>query len=181
MRAPISIVLLVLTVAACADDAITTVSHHPTGVGRAIVSSQAAPSVPLRGSCEIRAAAPAVVTPPFIRETDIGTCQLGHLGRAAFYGEQIINFVTRTQVAPVMIFTAANGDELHAANVGSNTPTGPGTIRFTGRTTIVGGTGRFANATGQLSVEGTADFASTEARMTFDGWIAYDAADGARQ
>jgi hypothetical protein len=88
------------------------------------------------------------------------------------YGEQIVNFVTRTQVAPVMIFTAANGDELHATNVGSNTPTGPGTIRFTGITTIVGGTGRFANATGELSVEGTADVASTETRMTFNGWIA---------
>jgi hypothetical protein len=125
----------------------------------------------MSGRCELKAAAPPIVTPPLIHETDIGNCVLTGLGRTAFYGEQVINIVTRTQNAPVMIFTAANGDELHASNVGSNTPTGPGTIAFTGITTIAGGTGRFANATGQLEVQGTANLVTSEARMTLDGWI----------
>ncbi|MEP6729190.1 MAG: hypothetical protein ABJE10_01065 [bacterium] len=177
MRARISSVLLVVAVAACGDGRVTSVLRDPNGPDGPTLSRQGALSVPLTGVCSIRAAEPAVVTPPFISETDVGTCEFPQLGRVAFYGKQVINFVAHTQVAPVMVFTTSNGDELHAQNVGSNTSTGPTTIRFTGTTTITGGTGRFANATGRLGVEGSADLVTTKARMTFRGSIAYGAAE----
>lgn len=79
-----------------------------------------------------------------------------------------------------MAFTAANGDLLRATSVGSGTPTGPTTLRFTGTASITGGTGRFASATGEMSVEGTADNVSGDARFSWDGWITYDASGRSR-
>jgi hypothetical protein len=74
-------------------------------------------------------------------------------------------------------FTAANGDRLHASSVGTGTLTGPTTVSFTGTATIIGGTGRFANATGEMAVEGTVDNATGDARLSYDGWIVYNASD----
>ena len=73
-----------------------------------------------------------------------------------------------------MTFTAANGDLLRATNVGTSTPSRPG-VAFQGTTTFIGGTGRFANASGQARAAGTANFLTNTAEFTLDGWIAYEA------
>jgi hypothetical protein len=44
-------------------------------------------------------------------------------------------------------------------------------------TTIIGGTGRFAGATGRLDGTGTVDLANNLAVFQFDGWILYDASN----
>jgi hypothetical protein len=132
--------------------------------------------VPISGSCETRLAAPPVVTPPILTQNDVGVCELAHLGRVSVYDTQQIDLATGTETAQVT-FTAANGDELRLTNVGVNQRTGTTTIRFTGTMTVVSGTGRFANATGQLAAEGTADLVSGQGWITLDGSIAYDASN----
>jgi hypothetical protein len=48
-------------------------------------------------------------------------------------------------------------------------------VRFTATTAFVGGTGRFENATGEVRIEGRADFITNTATFAVDGWIRYDA------
>jgi hypothetical protein len=132
--------------------------------------------VPIGGSCETSLAAPPIVTPPILTQNDVGVCQLAHLGRVSVYDTQQINLATGTETAQVT-FTAANGDELRLTNVGANERMGPTTIRFTGTMTVVGGTGRFASATGQITADGTADLVSGQGWITLDGSIAYDASN----
>ena len=170
--------VLVLLTTGCTADAVTSPgSKRDNPIASA---SLVAASVPMHGRCEMSPLGPPIVSFPIITETDGGLCQLAHLGRVTFYGTQQINAVTRTQTAQVTL-AAANGDELRFTNVGSNTSTGPTTIRFSGTMTIVGGTGRFSGATGQLSAEGTADLVSGNAAMTLDGSIAFDASGRSSQ
>jgi hypothetical protein len=150
----------------------------PTGAASdayAVARLSAPAPLPLVGRCETRFDPPPFPLPPVHRQVDTGTCQLSHLGRAAVYVAQDINFATGTQVTVEFTLTAANGDVLRATNVGMSQPNGPG-VDFSGTMTVIGGTGRFANATGGARLEGTASFLTNTASFTFaDGWIAYDA------
>lgn len=70
-------------------------------------------------------------------------------------------------------WTAANGDELEVEAAGvfvQSLPDGISGVR--GTITVVGGTGRFAGATGEA--QGRRDGA---APVTFEGWMEYDASD----
>jgi hypothetical protein len=161
-------------VVGCNGDAVSGV--RPSGVRLAAVAANAGGPLarPISGSCETTTVAPPVFTPPILQQTDRGTCQLSHLGHATVLGTQQINVAAGTETAEVT-FTAANGDALYTTNVGANTKTGPTTIRFAGTMTIVGGTGRFTGATGQIRAEGTADLVTGSGQFTLDGWIAFDA------
>jgi hypothetical protein len=68
-------------------------------------------------------------------------------------------------------FTAANGDTLTASVVGQGTPTGPTTRSIVEVYTITGGTGRFADATGTLTLERTLDLTTGVSTGTFSGAI----------
>ena len=170
--------LITLTgvLAGCAGDAASTAPSDADLV-------RAAPSqpTPLTGRCETSFAPPPYPLPPVLRQVDEGTCQLSHLGRAAMYLVQDIHFATGTQVSVEFTFTAPNGDVLRATNVGTSAPSGSG-VQFQGTTTFVGGTGRFANATGEARLEGTANCLTNTATLSVvDGWIAYDASAGAEK
>ena len=68
--------------------------------------------------------------------------------------------------------TAANGDELRSTYSGKLWPTTtPPIYRIDGHAILVGGTGRFANATGEQVATGTLNFATGEATLELDGWI----------
>jgi hypothetical protein len=92
----------------------------------------------------------AVLGPP------TGTCPGGAAG--------IPNVHTET-------LTAANGDELVIRMVDVACATGPFTFRGTGHWTVLGGTGRFRDATGQGTVEGHADFQSSTFELTLTGTL----------
>src|SRR5262249_15845082 len=62
--------------------------------------------------------------------------------------------------------TAANGDTINETISGGNCQSGPTTFHFTGTYSIVGGTGRFANATGSGSVVNDADLSSSPFTFT---------------
>jgi hypothetical protein len=85
-----------------------------------------------------------------------GEGQATHLGLSTFYSDAVACFATLTQSGD-MLFTAANGDELHGSFEGSLDFYAPGYVRFWGSYSITDGTGRFEGVTGTGSYEGTAE------------------------
>ena len=170
--------LLTLAVTGCGSEAPTTAPLDVPALARA---AAAPASRPLSGRCETSFDPPPFPLPPVLRQVDTGTCQLSHLGRATVHSVQDIDLATGTQVSVEFTLTAANGDVLRATNVGTSAPGGPG-VRFQGTTTFVGGTGRFANATGEAHIQGTANFlTNTAAFVIVDGWIAYHVSSRGQQ
>lgn len=176
MRAPTApTVLLALALAGCADSGPTLPAPESVTFARGGSAGRPAAARPISGRCELTVG-PLPSAPPIIRQTDTGTCQLSHLGRTSFAGVLELNLVTGTQRGERTL-TAANGDVLRVVSVGTSTPSGPGVVSFVGTFTIVGGTGRFADATGQARGAGTANLATRTTSLTLDGWIAYDASN----
>lgn len=172
----VSAVPLLFTLVGCVDRA-PTLSAADASSSKAIsAASQASGPLPIKGHCELTFNPPPLPLPPVFRQIDTGTCWFSHLGRTALNGVQDINFAAGTQ-AGQRTFTAANGDMLYALNAGTSAPSGPGLVRFVTTITFVGGTGRFANATGQMTGEGTANLITRTTSVTNEGWIAYDASD----
>jgi hypothetical protein len=164
--------LLTRVLAGCSLEAPTADSLYAPALARVAASPT---SRPLSGRCETSFDPLPFPPPPVLRQVDTGTCQLAHLGRTTMHSVQDIDLATGTQTSVSLTFTAANGDVLRARNVGTSVPSGPG-VRFQGTTTFFGGTGRFANATGEAHIVGTANFRATTAEFTIvDGWIAYGA------
>jgi hypothetical protein len=106
-----------------------------------------------------------------------GTGQATHLGRFTNGGVAILGAPTDgcpdgAQGIPnvhIETLTAADGDELAIRMVNLACPTGPASFHGTGRWTVIGGTGRFADATGAGSAEGHADFATNTFEFTLRG------------
>ena len=168
---PVAALLFAAVSASCRSEPPTA----PIDADPSPARAAAAPPVqrPMSGHCETRFNPPPFPPPAIHRQTDVGTCQLAHLGRTALHGVQEIDFAAGTQSGE-RTFTAANGDELHARHAGTSAMVAPGRVAFSAVITIVGGTGRFEGATGELRVSGVAVLAETRATMTIDeGWIAY--------
>ena len=67
--------------------------------------------------------------------------------------------------------TAANGDSLYGLGQGVGVPDKPGFNRVTETYTILGGTGRFAGATGNFIVIRLINLATSVSSGSFDGSI----------
>jgi hypothetical protein len=129
------------------------------------------------GQCKTAFAPPPFPLPPVLRQIDNGTCRLAHLGHTDFYAELDLDFAAGTAVSNASRFTAANGDVLTATSAGTFAPAGPG-VRIDAVFTFTGGTGRFANASGQAHITGQADFTTNTTTFEFtDGWLTYTPAD----
>ena len=177
MRAlPVSAIPLLCTLVACADGARPLAVSDASAAIRTRAAVQPPDARPIKGHCELTFNPPPLPLPPVHRQIDTGTCWFSHLGRTALYGVQEINFAAGTQSGERR-FTAANGDELRAVHAGTSGPGGPGLVRFATTITFVGGTGRFANATGRMTGEGTANLITRTTSVTNEGWISYDASD----
>ena len=107
-----------------------------------------------------------------------GTCQFAHLGRTTVLEYQTIEapeangIIAFTNTAT---YTAANGDELRTSTIGAAAPT-VGGVSLSGINTAVGGTGRFANASGTAALAGTVRFTgptSAVATYRLDGHLSY--------
>ena len=172
----VTAVPLLCVIVGCVDGARTlTVSDASADVAPS-VAIEASGARPIKGHCELTFNPPPLPLPPVHRQIDTGTCWFSHLGRTALYGVQDINFAAGTQSGE-RTFTAANGDMLYAVHAGTSAPGGPGLVRFVTTITFVGGTGRFANATGRMTGEGTANLITRTTTVTNEGWISYDASD----
>jgi hypothetical protein len=173
-----SVVVVIITTGNCAGGAppLEPATATPLEIGAAAAGRAAAR--PFSGRCETTFNPPPLPPPPVHRQTDQGSCQLAHLGRAEFYSVKDIDFSTGTQTTTEASFTAPNGDVLRAVGAGTSAPGRPGHIAFSATLTLQGGTGRFAHATGWVRVEGEADLAARTASMQIvEGWIAYDGSD----
>jgi len=132
---------------------------------------------PIQGECALKTLSTVPYpAPPVFRQTAEGTCDLAHLGTSTVHFVQVVNFALGTQSSLTLVYTAANGDELHAASTGTSAPTATG-VNFSSTITFAGGTGRFANATGSAHADGSANLAAGTSGYTLDGSIAYDASD----
>ncbi|MBA2627112.1 MAG: hypothetical protein H0U85_03805 [Gemmatimonadales bacterium] len=95
-----------------------------------------------------------------------GECHLRHLGLVTAVFTERVTFTGPTTVvfnSQDMVYSAANGDELHATiDDGAATITA-GIVTLTGTEVYHGGTGRFAAATGSADITGHASL------ITFTG------------
>jgi len=168
-----SVVLVGVCLIGCGGDGMPTPPHVAVHAGSSQSSVAGAIVRPLSGSCDTAFDPPPLPPPPVLRQVDVGTCQMTHLGRVAMRAVQDINLVSGTQTSVDVTFTAPNGDILRAASAGTSVPNGPG-VAFSAVMTFAGGTGRFARATGRARLDGAASFVTNTASFTFaDGWIAY--------
>lgn len=84
-----------------------------------------------------------------------------HLGATTLSAEQTVTQLPDGSLSAIndSIYTAANGDRLFSHFVGGATPASTG-LALTGIETYVGGTGRFDDASGRSSLNGTVSFTS---------------------
>lgn len=160
-RAPL--VLIACIAAACGGNSSvpTSLDDAQLGLGKALGERV---ERPITGECTTTFNPPALPLPAVHRQTDSGTCHIAHLGKATIFGEQDINFAAGRQ-AGWRIITAANGDEVHTQHTGVSAPIAPGIVGFQARMEIVGGTGRFAGATGEIMAEGQANLFTNTAKV----------------
>jgi hypothetical protein len=163
-----SVALLGSAIVACTDPSPTS----PVASARSVVLQRSGTARPLTGSCTLTFTPSPPPPPAVVHQTDVGTCQLSHLGLTNFYGEQDIDRVAGTQ-SGWRTFTAANGDQLYVTHVGTSAPAGPGLVSFVAQMTITGGTGRFAGASGTARAIGLANLITRTTTATFDGTISY--------
>jgi hypothetical protein len=107
--------------------------------------------------------------------------QLNAAGNAAHLGAFTYDFphIVVRSVTPgipstgegISTFTAANGDELYAEIHGEALPIVPGLLHGVEEGTILGGTGRFANASGSFVIERLIDQITLTTIGSFDGDI----------
>lgn len=161
--------LIVLILAGCSGDPLTAVSSSEAAFANGL---KAEIGVPFKADCELNATFVAF-TPTGFKQTVTGVCQASHLGRSTFYGEDFVSFAP-PGYAMEAVLTAANGDELHLSIAGQATLTSTGAI-LAGSATITGGTGRFANASGQVAQSAvvTSSPAGATASYQLAGRLAY--------
>lgn len=140
MRASMSLAaLLTLAIAGCAGDAPTVPGAPPSAALRAL---SATVQRPWEGRCDVDA---SITGPTTFLIT--GSCQLAQLGRTTVVTQETMDWAAGT-FTNTSTYTAANGDQLNTTGSGVATfgPNGTGTL--TGAWTAVGGSGRFAGASG---------------------------------
>ena len=169
--------LLALTLVGCGSDVPTDTRATlvPPAVGA--LDRQASDAVPITGTCDLTVDATIPFpAPPTFEQIASGTCDLSHVGLAHVYFVQVVNFATGTQHSLELTYTAPNGDVLGAQSAGTSVVNG-GTAHFDATIEFLGGTGRFADASGQAHAAGVADLAAGRSHYALEGSIRYDASD----
>ena len=131
-----------------------------------IAASAVAAETPFKGT--VNADETVVPSPPTASLTRDGTGTATYLGRYTEHILMTIDLPTLSSTGTAT-FTSANGDTLTATVIGQATRTGPTTLSIVEVYTITGGTGRFADATGTLTLERTLDVTTGVSTGTFSG------------
>ena len=147
--------------------------------GTAQTQAQNGTELPFRGSFTSTTSAvtdcPPTCPPTTLRITGNEEGTATHLGRFTATSVDTVDMATNTATG-TFNFTAADGDQLFATTVGvENELIPPNVSHVTLSAEIVGGTGRFAGATGTFTIRliQTIDFATATSTGTgsFDGHI----------
>ena len=160
-------VLAVLTLAGCGQ------LDSPVAPQAIAFSAPASANVvtrPWEGSCS----GTGIIRSDGITLDITGTCRLSHLGLTTSVGVETLG----TTLRAVHTFTAANGDLLHTTTTGYATlrPDFSG-VDFFNIETVTGGTGRFANATGSATRNGSSNFSDGSGTWEIVGTLTYDASN----
>jgi hypothetical protein len=137
--------------------------------------SESRVAVPLKGSCVTTSTA-TPIGPGKLRILVNGECHFTHLGKTQFFADQIANIAGGTLTGS-NVFTAANGDQLFATNSGSLGPPVSGILAVGGAVTFTGGTGRFANASGEGQFSGEVNVVAQTGANSWEATIRYAASD----
>jgi len=102
---------------------------------------------------------------------------LSHLGRMTGGGSNCTEFTLGTESVPIWdgiaVVTAADGSTLTLAYEGQQGAPTNGVATYSHQDSVVAGTGRFAGATGELTISGLIDFADLTVTGSVSGWISY--------
>ncbi|MFL5494965.1 MAG: hypothetical protein ACJ8DC_11340 [Gemmatimonadales bacterium] len=106
---------------------------------------------------------------------DQGDCRLSHLGAATLSNSGSIDFSTvPAQGTGTFSLVAANGDRLDGTErIAYDVPDENGLFGFSGIRTITGGTGRFAEAHGAVSITGIGSTEANTTQQNLSGHIVY--------
>lgn len=115
------------------------------------------------------------IEPSQMLTTMAGTGEVSHLGRVTWTSTHCTQLFAGTFGEADLVITAANNDTLSGTY--SGWLTGPTT--FVETMTILGGTGRFAGATGTVEEAGAFDPVTFDLEIGGEGWISYDASESA--
>ena len=133
-----------------------------------IAVSAVAAETPFKGT--VNAVETGVTVFPIRSITREGGGTATYLGKYTGHITGQINLMTR-HLTGAATFTAANGDTLTATVDGQATPTTPGMLSVVEVYTITGGTGRFADATGTITLHSTVNQATGVSSGTLSGAI----------
>ena len=133
-----------------------------------IAASAVAAETPFKGT--VNADETVVPSPPTASLTRDGTGTATYLGRYTEHIVMTINLPTLASTGTAT-FTAANGDTLTATVIGQATRTGPTTLSIVEAYTVTGGTGRFADATGNFTLHSAVDQTTGVSSGTLSGAI----------
>jgi hypothetical protein len=113
--------------------------------------------------------------PPQLRQRISGIGHATHLGESSFVANNTV-YITPPPpfiAAGTTVFVADNGDEFYTSFNGTSTPGLNGTSIVVVHHTIIGGTGRFSDATGSFIGNTIANPALPTGTITYDGIISY--------
>ena len=111
------------------------------------------------------------VVPPIAYVDATGVGNATHLGLFTYHLQAELFLPTLTATTSATL-TAANGDMIFGEGTGQGTPTAtPGIVSIVETYTITGGTGRFAGATGNFTVERLINRATFVSSGTLSGTI----------
>ena len=151
--------------------------RHPLFIGLAaafmaslaiVTVSAVAAETPFRGT--VNAVETGRVEPPLRFLTRDGGGNATQLGKYTEHITMVINLPTLSSMGAAT-FTAANGDTLTATVAGQATRTSPTTLSIVEVYTITGGTGRFADATGEFTLQSNVDQTTGVSSGEFSGTI----------
>jgi hypothetical protein len=163
-----SLFLAVLTLAGC------TQLDSPVGPDTTIAllapGNASLVTRPWEGRCE----GAGVFRADFVTLDITGTCDLSQLGLTTMVGVETVGAALNA----VHTFTAANGDLLYTTTTGYAVlkPDLSG-VNFFNTETITGGTGRFANASGSATRNGSSNFSDGSGTWVIVGTITYAGSD----
>jgi hypothetical protein len=162
------VALPLLTLASCAQFE-SPVAPDITMASLAPVSANLV-TRPWEGSCE----GTGIFRPDFTTLDITGTCHLSHLGLTSMVGVETVGATLNA----VHTFTTANGDLLYTTTSGYAVlkPDFSG-VNFFNTETVTGGTGRFANATGTATRNGSSNFSDGSGTWEIVGSLTYAASD----
>lgn len=148
-------------------------------IGGSAANGAATPDRPLKGHCDTSYEILSF-DGTNLRVVHHGTCTMTLIGRGPLFKDELVNITVEpaTVSGGIAIFTAANGDELHATETALIEPPDAetGAFTFTGGWVFSSGTGRFANAVGSVTwSNGVGNAAELTTSRDFSGTLAYNA------